>query len=304
MIKYEKVDFDFSCCSICNKSLKSICKEYKGATNKIKKLIIHILEEHKLTINDYLKMNNIEFKKCDCGCNNEVTVFCRGKDIVFSRYFSGHMNFEKKKSMISKLKKERIGNKNPMYKQKPWNKNLKKENNHIVKQISEKIKGRQFTSKHKENLSKSAFKRTIHGHTGIKHSEETKEIIRQKTLEQMKKGKMPSTNTKPHKCFADFLYLLNIDYEEEKTIYPYSFDFYLPDCDTYIEVDGDYYHSNPKIYKNGPIHKIQLKNYNRDSKKNRFCEIRNMKLIRYYEYDILNNISGILFDIKEKINVF
>jgi len=69
-----------------------------------------------------------------------------------------------------------------------------------------------------------------------------------------------------------------------------SFDFYLPDRDICIEYDGEYhYHSYKRVGGDEGLRKRQA----RDSKKNLFCQEKNIILIRipYWEF---NNIETIL----------
>jgi len=61
---------------------------------------------------------------------------------------------------------------------------------------------------------------------------------------------------------------LNVVFENEKKIDCYSFDIFLKDLNVFIEIDGDYWHTNPKFYKNGPETKSQKINFYRDNKKN------------------------------------
>ena len=94
--------------------------------------------------------------------------------------------------------------------------------------------------------------------------------------------------TKPHLKVAEILQDLGIAFQEEYVIKYWSFDFYLTDLHVLIEVDGDYFHSNPKFYTK-PRTKTQKINAYRDKKKNDFCFENNHALIRIWEDDIINN---------------
>ncbi len=94
---------------------------------------------------------------------------------------------------------------------------------------------------------------------------------------------------------------LSIIYKEELTLDCWSVDIYLPDYNTYIEVDGDYFHSNPKIYPNGPKTNTQKINWYRDIKKNEYYKKNNIKVLRFWESDILNDRNYIICNLKESL---
>ena len=186
-----------------------------------------------------------------------------------------------------------------MYKKEPWNKGLTKETNQSLKMISDKKTGKKCSETAKKNMSIAAKKRTVHGHTGKLHSTQTKMKIRKKTLQQLKQKNMKQVYTIPTVIFQQLLQKNNIQYEREKGIGVYSFDFYLIDLDIYVQIDGDYWHSNPAFYKDGPVTKGQKINYLRDINKNVFCQKNNLKLLRFWENDILNNLIEIQNKLKE-----
>jgi hypothetical protein len=66
---------------------------------------------------------------------------------------------------------------------------------------------------------------------------------------------------------------LNISFKKQYRIYydkrQYrSYDFYIPSKNLLIETDGDYWHSNPSIYKLDFLNESQLKNKTNDEFKN------------------------------------
>ncbi len=200
-----------------------------------------------------------------------------------------------------KAKVERKGSGNPMYGKDSWNKGLTKENSEILFLISKNRLGTTFSEETKKKQSDSAKKREIHGHTGKKHTEETKQVLRDKTLANIKKGIFKHTKTKPHICLASILEELDIKYEEEKILDKWCFDFYLIDYDIYLEADGDYFHSNPKRYPNGPESKTQKRNNYRDNIKNSFCKEKKITCKRFWESDILNKRNKVKNEINKLI---
>lgn len=65
-----------------------------------------------------------------------------------------------------------------------------------------------------------------------------------------KKLKLPSQsrNTKPEKMFESHLVSLELNFIRQFCTCGYVCDFYLPEYNTVVEIDGDYWHANPKIY--------------------------------------------------------
>lgn len=87
--------------------------------------------------------------------------------------------------------------------------------------------------------------------------------------------------------FEVLLRELNIEYVTQYKIAPfaYRYDFYLPKYNTIIEVDGDFWHSNPDT--GHPCRtRTQMFNKKRDARKNIICEDAGIKLIRIWESDI------------------
>lgn len=100
--------------------------------------------------------------------------------------------------------------------------------------------------------------------------------------------------SKLEKTFANILDLLDIKYttffyaKEIKAFY----DFYLPESNTIIEVDGDFWHCNPIKFPL-PKYESQKKNLIRDKEKEQWVKDKGYKLLRFWEDDINNNIKSV-----------
>tara|TARA_Y100000593_G_scaffold49662_2_gene93575 strand:- start:3977 stop:4870 length:894 start_codon:yes stop_codon:yes gene_type:complete len=276
---------EWKACKLCGKDINEITKDRRrmGAykSNYFKE---HLEDEHDVTLNDYFD-NKI---KCPCGiCGKTLDIVTKSSNIAYRKMACG-----RNKGLLDwaeKAKKTRKGSGNPMFGKKPWNLSLTKETSPSIMSVSQKMSNRTVSTETKKKQSEAAKKRKVHGHTGCKHSEENKKKFRANTLEMIKNGKFKHTDTLPSLRFESFLQDLGISYEKEKHRLYWSFDFYLKDLDIYIEVDGDYFHSNPKIYHNGPKTKTQKVNYYRDKRKNEYCINNNINLIRFWESDILGD---------------
>ena len=94
----------------------------------------------------------------------------------------------------------------------------------------------------------------------------------------------------------DFLDKLGVKYiyqYEAKSIGRF-FDFFLPQSNVLIEVDGDFWHGNPKIYENGPVNGVQKRAKVIDELKNNWAVNHGIRILRVWEYDINNNAQKVL----------
>lgn len=279
-------------CKICGALLGDMekPKTKKSTTYRCEKFLFHLMKHDILPEEYFLIYENIEIPYCKCGCGTRLKIVQKGKNILYRDKIRGHyVRSDAVLEWHKKMKEERIGKNNPMFGKKAWNKGKTKHNNESMKEISDKLKGRKLPLDVRKKQSISAKKRKIHGHSGFKHSEETKQKIREKTLEQIKNGVFTQLKSKPHIMMASLLDSLDIKYEEEKQEGVFSYDFYLIDKGIYIEVDGDYFHSNPLFYSEGPTTKTQKINWYRDIKKKEYSEERKFVVKHFWENDIMKN---------------
>lgn len=289
-MQYEIDKSQWQQCSICKKTIKDIAKEHGGANKYLSKAFLLHLQTHNIKPEEYFK--HLDRPICACGiCQQVVDISTIGSKIVWKKYVCGRNQGVQTWSQEAKV--TRRGSNNPMYGKRPWNYAFTKENNKILQIVSSKLSNRSISDNTKKKQSHSAKKRLIHGHTGHQHTEETKAKLREHTLYMIASGRYPQTMTLPCRMLMLLLNELEIQYIVEKIVGTWSFDFYLPEYDLYIEVDGDYFHTNPKFFPNGPQTKTQKRNYYRDCKKNEFCINNHITLIRLWEWDILNNQDAI-----------
>lgn len=283
-------------CSICG---FDVSKEVVGANNyRSCRFKEHVENEHKITLEEYFS----KFESppiCSCGiCKKQTKVAKRGANFYWREMACGRNRGVRGWSKRAKI--ERLGENNPMFGKTPWNKGETKESHPSMMNTSKKMIGRQVSESTRAKQSESAKSRDFHGHTGCKHTQETKDKARARTLKMIRDGKFKQTRSRPHIAMCDILEDLGISYEEEKVVECWSFDIFLIKSGIYIEVDGDYFHSNPMFYAE-PKTKTQKINWYRDLKKNKFCDKMGMSLIRFWEYDILNNKEMIKCEL-EKLN--
>lgn len=161
----------------------------------------------------------------------------------------------------------------------------------------EEFYGEEKAKEVKENQSNSAKIREIHGHTGMKHTEESKQIMREKTIQRISntKYKVSQVQQKLYEIVKE-KYNGIFQVELEYIFGFYCLDIAMPELRICIETDGDFWHVNEeKGYQ--LIYESQKKNKKNEKSKNTFILNKNWSLLRIWESDINENID----QVKEKV---
>lgn len=165
----------------------------------------------------------------------------------------------------------------------------------------EEIYGIEKTKKMKENMSISAKKRKVHGHTGHKHSEETKNKIRMKTLQQRLNNEIDTVSKVQLKLFNR----LKKEYSNlvlEHTFQYFSVDMALPNKKIAIEVDGIFWHKHWIAEDKNSLYPVQKRNMKNDLLKQELLLEHNWVIIRIWDIDIDENIEKVVLLIKECVD--
>lgn len=96
--------------------------------------------------------------------------------------------------------------------------------------------------------------------------------------------KMDRNPTGCEKIFCDLLAELKINYETQKIVQGKIFDFFIPEKNILIEVDGDYWHGH-----NVPLNEmnhIQKKAYYNDRRKDTIAKGLGYGMIRVWEHEL------------------
>lgn len=103
----------------------------------------------------------------------------------------------------------------------------------------------------------------------------------------LKKNKYPEIDTLPEKITESILLKLKINYMKKINIGYYNCDFVINNM--VIEVQGDYWHGNPKFY--SVFDKIQQKNIDRDKRKVTYLSNKGYVVICLWENDLKTNLK-------------
>lgn len=118
--------------------------------------------------------------------------------------------------------------------------------------------------------------------------EEWKELSRQRALKQLQSNSL-GTETTPQKIVNEILDKLDVVYNREEPFEFYAVDNYLLDYNLIIEVQGDYWHTNPNKYCS-QINQTQYNVIRKDKAKHSYFKNQyKIEILYLWEYDILHN---------------
>ena len=69
-----------------------------------------------------------------------------------------------------------------------------------------------------------------------------------------------------------------------------------------IEVDGSYYHGDPRVVEESKLNNMQKQNKIIDEYKNDWCRVHHIPILRVWEYDIMNNPKLVMEMIRCALN--
>lgn len=289
------------------------CTECSKEYDSLKSLSNHRFKKHDIkpinTYNEYvLNGNNYT---CACGCGEETKFLSVVKG--YREYIRGHIarvnnNWGHNPEAIKKSHETQ----KKMYESGEitvWNKGLTIDDPRVRdnidkvmsnpnrgKKISKALSGVEKSEGHKNKLSVMAKERWSNPIEREKQSH--------RRMIWMKENDF-TVNSKTEEIINKILIKLGlvegIDYERQSYVREIKsyYDFKLLKNNTYIEVDGDFWHCNPESKHNEPIYECQFKNLEKDKIKDKWCYDNNIKLIRFWENDINNNLISVINKIKE-----
>lgn len=118
---------------------------------------------------------------------------------------------------------------------------------------------------------------------------ELAESSRNNMLKMLTDGKMKK-DSKIFNKVNELLNKMDILYENEKNFGYYSVDHYLTDFNLVIETMGDYWHGSPLKYPNyEQLNSIQIKDINRDKRKQTYLKNKGINILYLWEKDIKQN---------------
>ncbi|MBC8428385.1 hypothetical protein H8D04_00735 [bacterium] len=246
------------------------CRICEKKYDKLQFLACHVAVTHKSIISkrDYTVKYLYEGKipLCKCGCGNETSYRYFGK---FMTYISGHNTRTENPFMkLSKSERHKIGIKSSKTRIRNWAKssgNPRKIYNDILLNCKWCNKVIETTEQYSNQKCCSYECFNLYKKESIKNK--TNDGV--KYLTQLLNARQLSgyNNTKPEKMVKKILKNEKVKYVSQYNIIlndgSFIFvDFYLPDTNVVLEVDGDYWHCNPIIYDENYVHEASGKTAN------------------------------------------
>jgi very-short-patch-repair endonuclease len=131
--------------------------------------------------------------------------------------------------------------------------------------------------------------------------EDWKEASRQRILQQFQNN-IFGTETVPQKIVNDILDEIGVNYVREQVFEFYAVDNYLLDFNLIIEVQGDYWHTNPLKFMSN-LTEVQYNRIGKDKSKHSYFKNQyNIEILYLWETDILKNKELCTELIKKYIN--
>ena len=161
------------------------------------------------------------------------------------------------------------------------------------------VYGKEKADAAKRNMSESAKTRKVHGHTGHKHTLETRMRIGQRTAEFLAKSRRMTSM--PQLLLFESLQRLDVKFSLEHAFDHYSVDIAAPDIHLAIEVDGDFFHVNEALGYEAKYH-VQKRNLQNDKKKQSHLIKSGWEVIRFWVSDIEKDVKCIVKQVESKIH--
>lgn len=290
--------------------MQYICKECNLEFKSLWGLSSHSVQKHKLKPEDlYVKYElNDNKPTCACGCG-ETPKFL-GIKKGFREFIRGHSSsVHNNWGHNPKANKKSHETQKKMYQNGEltiWNKGLDITDERVKKGTEKMLRNTERSEKISKALlgkkrPKEVLDKLNKGMLEYWAKEENREKRKLDMSVYIQKHQY-NNKTLLELKFEDLLKSLNIDFISQYTMCGYNFDYYVPKNNIIIEVDGDFWHCNPKKFPNGPIYKSQYITIKNDKKKDLICEnTKNIILLRFWESDINQNPQMIIDKLIEYI---
>lgn len=126
--------------------------------------------------------------------------------------------------------------------------------------------------------------------------------VRKKKMMERNAEKLRNNMTAPEKKLVTMLEEMELNYESQRILGDFIYDFYLPEYKLLIEVDGDYYHGHPDKYALHELNNMQKRIKKNDIEKSKLARGLKFGLLRFWERDINNEEEEVKNSIRSYID--
>ena len=129
--------------------------------------------------------------------------------------------------------------------------------------------------------------------------------LKKTTRKVIHKHKLPGTSKLEERFARDFLEVLGVKYIYQLEVKEIGrwYDFYLPEHNVIIEVDGSYYHADPRVVEEGKMTPMHKHNIRVDEYKNKWALAHGIPIIRIWEKDINESPAKVLEALKNRLGL-
>lgn len=134
------------------------------------------------------------------------------------------------------------------------------------------------------------------------YSDETISKISNASIKQFSEKKI--RQTKPEKAYEQILKSICVEYTYSYIFHRRQLDFYLPAIKTFVEIQGDFWHGNPKKWGTieRPFREHQKMKRLDDRVKKCLVERHGFRYVEFWENDVYNNVNMIIEETKRLFN--
>ena len=164
------------------------------------------------------------------------------------------------------------------------------------------VKKKKQTENKSENKKQKIYKSQSVVPTKDKSIKEL--FVRKNDTPKERKHPEYGTSKLEDKFAKEFLDKLGVKYEKQfkaESIGRY-YDFYIPSCNTLLEINGGFWHSDPRLYEGKELTPTQKKNKKVDKIKNKWAKEHNFPIYYFWEKDINENYTEVMENLKKIIN--
>lgn len=108
--------------------------------------------------------------------------------------------------------------------------------------------------------------------------------------------------TRPERFVRQMLEKLGVEFTPQFGIDQLLYDFHITGTSLLIEVQGDFWHANPRVYPNGPVYHSQKSNVLRDNFKRRKARDNGYWVWYVWEYDIVTEPRRVEDELRQRIS--
>lgn len=131
-------------------------------------------------------------------------------------------------------------------------------------------------------------------------------VIRRNDTPKERKHPEYGTSKLEERFAKKFLDKLGVEYQTQfkaESIGRY-YDFYIPSANMLVEIDGSYWHTDPRLFEGKELTPTQKRNKRVDRDKDKWAVEHRMPLLRIWEKDINETPEKVMSTLKENISYY